>query len=82
MTLKEKFNPYCDNLFSSKEVNAENCVDVADDYAIEFSEWCASKYMKLHSVWCPIFGDQRNKDNWKTTKDLLEQFKKEKGYDS
>jgi hypothetical protein len=82
MTLKEKFNIYCDNLFSSKDVNSENCVEIADEYAIEFAEWCASKYMKLHSVWCPIFGDQRNKDNWKTTKDLLEQFKKEKGYDS
>jgi hypothetical protein len=90
MTLKEKFLPrmYCfmgsgmlSNTYDKDiaEDNAMECEKVADDYAIEFSEWCASKYMKLHSVWCPIFGDQRNKDNWKTTKDLLEQFKKEKG---
>jgi hypothetical protein len=57
----------------------EETIEERDEFAIEFAEWCASKYMKLHSVWCPIFGDQRNKDNWKTTKDLLEIFKKEKG---
>jgi hypothetical protein len=49
--------------------------------AIEFSEWCCSRYAKLYSVWCPIFGDQRDKNNWKTTKELLEIFKKEKGYE-
>jgi hypothetical protein len=68
MTLKEKFNPYCDNLFSSKEVNAENCVDVADDYAIEFLDWYGG--LRLDQV------------DGKKTKELLEIFKKEKGYDS
>jgi hypothetical protein len=39
MTLKEKFYPYCDNEYSEKWVSAENCEDVADDYAIEILEY-------------------------------------------
>jgi hypothetical protein len=53
-------------------------ISIADDYAIEFSTWCANKYVKLHSVWVSIFGDQKDKNNWKTAKELLEIFKREK----
>jgi hypothetical protein len=66
MTLKEKFNIYCDNLFSSKDVNSDNCVEIADEYAIEFAEWCHTK---------TIVGA----DIKKLYKEQLELFKKEKG---
>lgn len=74
MTLKDKFK----KLEFDKEI-FDNCEKIAGDYAIEFSEWCCNRYTKLYSVWCPIFGDQRDKNNWRTTKELLEIFKKEKG---
>ncbi len=52
---------------------------IADDYAIEFAEWCMETENKLgyHEgkrewyVW--------NLDKWLSTKELLEIFKKEKG---
>jgi hypothetical protein len=86
MTLKEKFRKVFKDHFSKGKEEELLLMDVdddleqiADDYAIEFAEWCCSRYAKLHSVWCPIFGDQRDKNNWRTTKELLEIFKKEKG---
>lgn len=89
MTLKEKFKiinctdcdmPYCDircTILAPSEL--DKLEQIADEFAIGFADWCCSKYTKLHSVWCPIFGDQRDKNNWKTTKELLEIYKKEKG---
>ena len=64
MTLNDKFNPYCDNLFSSKEVNSESCVEIAEYFAIEFAEWI-------------IDIDEKPKGEF-TIKQLLEIFKKEK----
>jgi len=61
------------------QAGIEETEEDRDEFAIEFAEWCCSRYTKLHSVWCPIFGDQRDKNNWKTTKELLEIYKKEKG---
>jgi hypothetical protein len=70
MTLKEKF----DNLDSSSKDrmgifyhDSDKCVEIADDYAIEFSEWVLLRhYLKLVK-----------KDT--TSKELLEIFKYEKG---
>lgn len=53
--------------------------ELADDYAIEFAEWCVESKNRLgyHEgkkewyVW--------NLDKWLSTKELLEIFKKEKG---
>tara|TARA_R110000868_G_scaffold404243_1_gene682197 strand:+ start:555 stop:764 length:210 start_codon:yes stop_codon:yes gene_type:complete len=67
MTLKEQFYPYCDNEYSDKWVSAENCEDVADEFAIGFAEWFASNYTE------EIF----YKENY--TKELLEIYKTEKG---
>ena len=69
MTLKEKFYPYCDNEYSEKWVSAENCEDVAEDFAIEFHKW-----MMLNDT-------QENADKWfhYTDKDMLNAFKEEKG---
>ena len=88
MTLKEKFDsisckdcdmPYCDikcTMLSDWELN--KLEQIADEFAIEFSEWCTDPKNKLgyHStkkewfVW--------DLDKWVTTKELLEIFKKEK----
>jgi hypothetical protein len=69
MTLKEKFRDKILSFLSDnmKEQNAIECEQIADDYAIEFSEWVLLRhYLKLVK-----------KDT--TTKQLLEIFKKEKG---
>jgi hypothetical protein len=77
MTLKEKFNiiscndcdmPYCDikcTMLSEYELN--KLEQIADDYAIEFAEWCVDKY--------------RNNLTFKhyNNKQILEIFKTEKG---
>lgn len=88
MTLKDRFKviscsdcdmPYCDIKCTNLSEHELNKLEkIADEYSIDFSEWCANRYVKLHSVWCPIFGDQRDENNWKTSKELLEIFKNEK----
>ena len=67
MTLKEKFYPYCDNEYSDKWVSAENCEDVADEFAIGFAEFIANGYSFVDDV------------SPKSTKELLEIYKKEQG---
>ena len=63
MTLRDKF----EGGFRDKKLNAKYCEQIADDYAIEFSEFVLLRhYLKLVK-----------KDT--TLKDLLEIFKKEKG---
>ncbi len=37
--LREKFVPYCDNVAMDKEVNAEFCEQITDDFSISFAEW-------------------------------------------
>jgi hypothetical protein len=74
MTLKEKFdNLDTENIFYH---DSENCIKIADDYAIEFLEWfdknAYSRGENSFLLW----------DNDKeplTSKELLEIFKKEKG---
>lgn len=73
MTLRDKFLPFCDNEYANREDNAENCVDVADDYAVEFAEWLMVKCdYQNHCVW-------EYKGTEYTNFKLLEIFKKEKG---
>jgi hypothetical protein len=64
ITLKERFKDYCDDVFIDKEVNAEQCKEIADDYAIEFAKWCRGNY------------DFIKKEDYTI---LLKKFKKEKG---
>ena len=76
MTLKEKL---CEPFDGLKIETANKLVKIADDYAIEFAEWCMEPKNKLgyHAtkkdwfVW--------DLDKWVTTKELLEIFKKQKG---
>ena len=75
MTLKEKLDII--KGYDEQDPYA-TFMTIADDYAIEFSEWCTDPKNKLgyHStkkewfVW--------DLDKWVTTKELLEIFKKEK----
>lgn len=69
MTLKEKFYPYCDNEFQDKEQNAENCVDVAYEFAIGFAEW-----YEYQLITKGLFGMMD-----RPKKEILEKYKKEKG---
>ena len=41
MTLKEKFDE-ADRLTTSRESHNAKCVEIAEDFAIEFTKWCAS----------------------------------------
>jgi hypothetical protein len=79
MTLKEKFKNIVCNVEISNEKLINKSEQIADDYAIDFAEWCMEIKNKLgyHEgkkewyVW--------NLDRWLSTKELLEIFKKEKG---
>lgn len=44
MKLIDKFLPYCDH------DNAENCVDVAKDFAIGFAEWLSDNNIHEGSI--------------------------------
>jgi len=62
MKLKEKF---IDAFKSGKRFDIQNAETIADEFAIEFAEWC----------------DNLKIDEWSdnTTQELLEIYKKEKG---
>lgn len=80
MTLKEKFKQWLDTepRIQIREVQLEV---IADDYAIEFAEWCDDNYFKNgkgNSNWSASMDWDDNEKF--TTKELLEIFKKEKGY--
>lgn len=76
-TLKEKFNNLVLKEFGGmQEPLLSDCEKIADDYAISFAEWL---------LWQDI--TQRGKNNFvcadgvqRSTKELLETFKKENGY--
>lgn len=56
----------CEPFGGLKKETAKQLEQIADDYAIEFAEWRLTTFIK-------------NADQY-TTKELLEIFKKEKGY--
>lgn len=41
---------------------------------IEFAEWCGAFFVKANGCWFVNYTDQRDKANWRTTEQLLEQF--------
>ena len=67
MTLKEKFEIEIKNKGNSEILLKYKCAKIADDYAIEFAEWC--------------FDVVTNGKHFDTIKELLEIFKKEKYYE-
>jgi hypothetical protein len=56
----------------------EKCEQIADEFAIEFAEWCDDNYFRMGNT--SIWSDSTDwEDNIKiTTKELLEIYKKEK----
>lgn len=81
MTLKEKFkeekiyiNPYS---FKLTIESAETFEKIADEFAIEFANWVNKiSYRSFDGNW---YLTQEDEDIKKTTEELLEIFKKEKG---
>lgn len=71
MKLTDYFLPYCDHEYGNREDNAENCVEVAEDFAIGFSMWLLLN--QDYEI------DFEEKDPNEVMKQLLEIYKKEKG---
>ncbi len=70
MTLKEKFEQYAkDEIWRTRNYNAEECELIADEFAIGFAEW----YLNLSK------SDDWEKFDYNTNEKLLEIYKKEKG---
>ena len=87
MTLKEKFDNV-EIMFESQIgklkydelCEASNqCEQIADEFAIEFSEWCTYYRDKNRNVYGDMLHAKSKYDDTYTTKELLEIFKKEKG---
>jgi hypothetical protein len=79
MTLKQKFFDIYTSYYK-KSNELDKMVEVADDYAIEFAEWCDDNYFKNgkgNSNWSDSMDWDDNEKF--TTSELLEMFKKEKG---
>ena len=69
MTLRQKFSEFTkQEVWENENKNAEECEQIADDYAIEFLQWCENKNVFSPSV-----------IHKPTYYKLLIQFKKEKG---
>jgi hypothetical protein len=68
MTLKEKFEQYAkEEIWRTRNYNAEECELIADEFAIGFAEWLLIIYNE------DIIYDAYSKE------ELLEIYKKEKG---
>ncbi len=47
--------------------------------AFEVAEWLGTNFVRIaNKVWIRKYSDQRKKENWKTTKQLYQQWKKMK----
>lgn len=77
MTLKEKFKEILTAFWISNW--EDECEKVADEFAIEFAEWCDDNYFRMGNT--NVWSDSTDwEDNVKyTTRKLLKIFKKEKG---
>jgi len=73
MTLKEQFQDVQDAYHD----RSDDCVIVADKFAIEFAEWLNINYFQIvgNKTWCKTL----SMENEYTSKELLQIFKKEKG---
>jgi hypothetical protein len=77
MTLKEKFDWYLSG--GEKCQESEECATIADEYAIDFAEWCIYYREKNRNIYGQILHSLSKYDETYTTKELLEIYKKEKG---
>lgn len=80
MTIKEKL---CEPLGKFYIETSKELEEIADNYAIEFAEWLSkqerTKFQCLSYCKKTIMWFTSKKGIGATTKELLEQFKKEKG---
>jgi hypothetical protein len=80
MTLREKFEQYAkEEIWRTRNYNAEECELIADEFAIGFAEWLTNEQSPYSIMNCNQevrFSDFR-KDY--TIKELLEIYKEEKG---
>ena len=68
MTLKEKFEQYAkEEIWRTRNYNAEECEEIADEFAIGFAEWLI--YIYKEGI---LYHSHSNEE-------LLEIYKKEKG---
>jgi hypothetical protein len=84
MTLKQKFLPFVDYIDLINDIpneewalrNADKCVEVADEYAIAFTDWCEDYYYPSSTK--GIWFDKPDFDsaNRYTTGELLKIYKK------
>jgi hypothetical protein len=81
MTLKEKFEQYAkEEIWRTRNYNAEECELIADEFAIGFAEWCVIRKVSFFddTEQGMIFTVDLYKTKY-TTKQLLEIYKLEKG---
>jgi len=80
MTLKEKFEQYAkQEVWEKKNYNAEECVDIAEKFAIGFAEWCIKKRVDFFDS--TEIGETYTIDGFVSKykmNELLEIYKKEK----
>ena len=79
MTLKEKFNALVPEEFGGmQEPLLSDCEKIAEEFAMEFAFFVGEHTYSSYSdgTWSNDFGDENL-----TTKQLLEIFKKQKGYE-
>lgn len=82
MTLKDKFENIIYNYIGSewdRRDVSNNLVTDANEFAIEFAEWCTYYRDKNRNVYGDMLHAKSKYDDTYTTKELLEIFKKEKG---
>jgi hypothetical protein len=76
MTLKQKFEQYAkQEVWENKNYNAEECVEIADEFAIGFADWVGQNTINYSSG---KFRMKTLKPTLFTSKELLEIYKKEK----
>jgi hypothetical protein len=74
MTLKEKFS----DVQEAYHDRSDDCVLVADEFAIGFTEWFADNTLRVDLDGYKTFGDT-DETAPHTVRELLEIYKKEKG---
>jgi len=85
MTLKEKFIKLIEIPFKDKGVyidinKVEECEKIADEFAIEFAEWSTHYIDKNTNIYGDMLHAKSIYSDTYITKELLEIFKKEKGW--
>jgi hypothetical protein len=80
MTLKEKLmKESWEHEFPVSNLQADNIIKIADEFAIEFAEWSTHYIDKNTNIYGDMLHAKSIYSDTYITKELLEIFKKEKG---